>query len=462
METVETLTNLASALEEFFTGLSECGLLANYSVQLHLISVDFIVQIKFRYILLQFEKSLQELLLKIPAINVGLQEECSQASQKLENDTDYEEIELPYETSLEPETEQFVCINETCVFTQSDEPLIWIESCEGDEEKHINSNLSENHGSNGIGSKTDDSADRSLCATNESGEQCLTFNDQKNSLESVVTLDELKPFIASHHHEFMASKTVTDNYPPSSVNLCSYDEIEGNIVTEEVNVPANEMHIVVASTNHQNDEECVLETENDKNKSPVFVCDLCKKNFSTARSLEIHRSLKHRNNGQCDMCPMSFASVQSLQEHCSVNHGGTGCFNCPDCGKRFMTKLSYKRHVDTHGGKKGAVCDMCGKTFSRTDYLQKHYMTHSGTRPFACSLCPRKFICSSQLKVHERIHSGVKDHVCDVCNKAFSRTDKLKDHMLRHLNIKRYQCSICDRYYAERRDLNKHLKVHAK
>lgn len=143
-----------------------------------------------------------------------------------------------------------------------------------------------------------------MCATNESGEQCLTFNDQKNSLESVVTLDELKPFIASHHHEFMASKTVTDNYPPSSVNLCSYDEIEGNIVTEEVNVPANEMHIVVASTNHQNDEECVLETENDKNKSPVFVCDLCKKNFSTARSLEIHRSLKHRNNGQCDMCPM--------------------------------------------------------------------------------------------------------------------------------------------------------------
>jgi uncharacterized Zn-finger protein len=50
--------------------------------------------------------------------------------------------------------------------------------------------------------------------------------------------------------------------------------------------------------------------------------------------------------------------MQSLQEHCQAKHGGRGCFNCVLCDKDFMTKLSYRRHMNTHGGKKGAVCDV--------------------------------------------------------------------------------------------------------
>lgn len=53
-----------------------------------------------------------------------------------------------------------------------------------------------------------------------------------------------------------------------------------------------------------------------------------------------------------------FNCVQSLQEHCRKDHNGVGCFKCSLCDKRFMTKLSYNRHMDTHEGKKDAICDV--------------------------------------------------------------------------------------------------------
>ncbi|PSN34214.1 hypothetical protein C0J52_13133 [Blattella germanica] len=57
--TTESLTALAKVLELFFKGMADCGLLTTYSVQLQGSAVDFAVQIKFRFLLLQFVKSLQ-------------------------------------------------------------------------------------------------------------------------------------------------------------------------------------------------------------------------------------------------------------------------------------------------------------------------------------------------------------------------------------------------------------------
>nr|CAD7398981.1 unnamed protein product [Timema cristinae] len=231
----------------------------------------------------------------------------------------------------------------------------------------------------------------------------------------------------------------------------------------------NVMHVVVASTNETKQTSEDLDESNSGSKTGCdttivstasFVCNFCQKTFETAILLESHIAI-HQNKGQCDLCPQKFSSVQGLQEHCREEHYGTGCFTCTACGRRFMTKFSYKRHARTHGGKKGAVCDMCGKAFSRPDYLQKHFMTHSGVRPLQCTSCPKRFVTSSQLRTHEKTHNGLREHVCYICNKGFIRTDKLKDHMLRHLNIKRHQCSVCKRGYAEKRDLARHFKVHA-
>ncbi|XP_067000346.2 zinc finger protein 652 [Anabrus simplex] len=494
MGTVDSITDLANALEVFFKGLSECGLLTTYSVQLQVTTVDFVVQIKFRCVIYQFMKSLQALLLKTPTIP-GHENSHDITTQTPDCNSNIVEVKLPNSNE-----QQISPVVETCMFTQTENSLNWEEARSGDGSKEESiattaadiivtchpATLAAITGQNFITTTSGETTVLKPCGKESSEQQqCAgrTGSDVESENKSVVcemssvqskssssqfidlddnktelTVTELKPYISSEN-----TRDLSAHEQIEPLVLEAYAEEHGR----ETDSPkftldsSNVMHIVVASAEQEKEEEETnVETEEEDSETAIFICEVCERTFITARSLEIHLNLKHRNKGQCDMCPLRFSSVQGLQEHCKTDHGGSGCFNCDICSRRFMTKLSYKRHMDTHGGKKGAVCDMCGKTFSRTDYLQKHYMTHNGNRPFTCLQCPRKFISSSQLKVHEKTHSGVKEHICDMCNKAFSRGDKLKEHMLRHLNIKRFQCSYCKRYYAEKRDLTKHLKVH--
>ncbi|XP_069681022.1 endothelial zinc finger protein induced by tumor necrosis factor alpha-like [Periplaneta americana] len=407
--TTESLTELAKVLELFFKGLAECGLLTTYSVQLQGTAVDFAVQVKYQFLLLQFVRSLQDVLTKTPPV----------PGHELRREAGTQTVEEGQLTPL--------------VFAQAEDQLEWVEdggkgtttdiivTCHPSALAAITG-----HGFIAAAPSSPPEEGQSPPVSMTESEKPAAYMDSgtETSLENVAVTD-LKPFMAG----------------TESLVLETYEQ-----------EPTNVMHIVVASA--------AAEDQSPKSES-LFICEVCQKTFRSASSLEAHQSSKHRPRGQCDLCEERFGSVQSLQEHCRTQHGGRGCFHCLACGKRFMTRLSFRRHMDTHGGKKGAVCDMCGKTFSRPDYLQKHYMTHTGHRPFHCTVCPRQFISSSQLKVHQKTHTGVKEHVCNMCNKAFSRGDKLKDHVLRHLNIKRFHCSMCQRDYAEKRDLTKHLKVHA-
>nr|CAD7590920.1 unnamed protein product [Timema genevievae] len=299
--------------------------------------------------------------------------------------------------------------------------------------------------------------------------------EERNNCESRVTsttVTESSAFptnVCSQLPTNILIKSNADTRESECVTFENSEEATSLDTTKQTELALDEttsvMHVVVASTNEtkQTSEETNSGSKTGCDTTVVstasFVCNFCQKTFETVNLLESHMAI-HRNKGQCDLCPQKFSSVQGLQEHCRAEHYGTGCFICTACGRRFMTKFSYKRHARTHGGKKGAVCDMCGKAFSRPDYLQKHYMTHSGVRPLQCTSCPKRFVTSSQLRTHEKTHNGLREHVCYICNKGFIRTDKLKDHMLRHLNIKRHQCSVCKKDYAEKRDLARHFKVH--
>ncbi|KAF4520986.1 hypothetical protein B566_EDAN002482 [Ephemera danica] len=206
----------------------------------------------------------------------------------------------------------------------------------------------------------------------------------------------------------------------------------------------------------RNDQEPVVSSEEPTLETSApgrFQCSECHRDFKSASNLVTHRSKAHTAPQCCDMCGQVLGSTSALQEHCRMVHEGAGCFQCNICKKRFMLRLSFRRHLETHEpAATMAVCEVCGKSFRRADYLQRHYMMHSGQRPYACNMCAKSFVCASHLKNHQRARS----HCCEMCGRGFSRSDKLKEHMLRHLNVKRYSCDLCGREYAERRDLRKH------
>ncbi|XP_023706476.1 transcriptional regulator Kaiso isoform X2 [Cryptotermes secundus] len=239
----------------------------------------------------------------------------------------------------------------------------------------------------------------------------------------IVAVTNLKPFMITNPPGVLSNSfkvAFGSQQEVESLVLQTYEREDTKDCDDVSGAATNVMRITVASEVgppaahpeptevEKNGKEEAKDGEADTGTA-IFICEMCDKTFESACSLEVHQSEKHRTQGQCDLCQQRFGTTQSLQGHCQAKHGGRGCFTCVVCDKHFMTKLSYRRHMNTHGGKKGAVCDMCGKTFSRPDYLQKHYMTHTGHRPHQCAECPRKFISSSQLKVHQRV-----THVFDI------------------------------------------------
>ncbi|GLG98495.1 Krueppel homolog 1 [Gryllus bimaculatus] len=499
MGSIDSLNDLANALEVFFKGLSECGFLNSYSVQLQVATVDFVVQIKFHCLMYQFMKTLQALLSRtnIPGhesyLDVGVQTPSDFNSVFIEvKQSDVNEHHV---------SDQLGSLVEACVFEKSGDAIDWADP-EASENMKADQNATFVVQSNGNGTSTDiivtchpatlaAITGENIVASTESIIQetdekklalpCDSVDNFRNSpvnTQEIITVDSVadrdlpicertknlnickERFIEVNNSETLVVQSEGGN-EIKSLNTDMNPLILKTYIEEEtvLNDNLSVMHIVVAS---DNSDKPSVNVKTEKEKRKPFKCKDCDKSFTTTQSLEVHSSRKHVAKEQCDMCPRSFSSIQSLQEHCRLEHGGMGCFNCLLCNRRFMTKLSYKRHMDTHVGKKEAVCDMCGKTFSRADYLNKHYMTHSGARPLSCSQCPRKFISSSHLKNHEKTHTGEREHLCKICPKSFSRADKLKEHTLRHLNIKRFHCTVCKRTYAEKRDLTKHMRAHEK
>ncbi|GLG98496.1 Dendritic arbor reduction protein 1 [Gryllus bimaculatus] len=446
MGSIDSLNDLANALEVFFKGLSECGFLNSYSVQLQVATVDFVVQIKFHCLMYQFMKTLQALLSRtnIPGhesyLDVGVQTPSDFNSVFIEvKQSDVNEHHV---------SDQLGSLVEACVFEKSGDAIDWADP-EASENMKADQNATFVVQSNGNGTSTDiivtchpatlaAITGENIVASTESIIQetdekklalpCDSVDNFRNSpvnTQEIITVDSVadrdlpicertknlnickERFIEVNNSETLVVQSEGGN-EIKSLNTDMNPLILKTYIEEEtvLNDNLSVMHIVVAS---DNSDKPSVNVKTEKEKRKPFKCKDCDKSFTTTQSLEVHSSRKHVAKEQCDMCPR-----------------------------------------------------MCGKTFSRADYLNKHYMTHSGARPLSCSQCPRKFISSSHLKNHEKTHTGEREHLCKICPKSFSRADKLKEHTLRHLNIKRFHCTVCKRTYAEKRDLTKHMRAHEK
>ncbi|XP_059180047.1 zinc finger protein 32-like [Centropristis striata] len=139
---------------------------------------------------------------------------------------------------------------------------------------------------------------------------------------------------------------------------------------------------------------------------------------------------------------------------------GEKLFSCSECGKRFGTKRSVKRHVRTHSQNKPYSCSVCKKSFSQSGILLTHMRTHTGEKPYSCSVCKKTFTQSGSVQAHMRTHTGEKPFSCSVCEKRFSNKEHLKIHMRTHTENKPFSCSLCNRSFTQRGSLQTHMRVH--
>ena len=98
----------------------------------------------------------------------------------------------------------------------------------------------------------------------------------------------------------------------------------------------------------------------------------------------------------------------------------------PSCGKVFLDRNSYRKHIITHG-EKMYICQSCGKRFLDNSKLKRHMLVHTGEKPYRCELCGKRFSLDFNLRTHLRIHTGEKPYVCSYpgCFKRFSQSSNL-------------------------------------
>ncbi|XP_030032958.1 zinc finger protein 26 isoform X2 [Manduca sexta] len=196
--------------------------------------------------------------------------------------------------------------------------------------------------------------------------------------------------------------------------------------------------------------------------SDYFMCHVCGKRFVSEHRLQTHVATHRAVNARCKYCEKDFKSLSARSYHIRKMHINAK-FKCTECSETFTQYQHRLRHlVDTHNFKKPAFkCDVCAKHFASSGGLRAHVRySHLKNKEYSCQTCGKVFVYKWIWKRHLDIHTGAKNFECKLCNKRFAKPYTLRVHMKIHLNDKKFVCPVCKVAFVQKTSLGNHLRVH--
>ncbi|XP_063984417.1 zinc finger protein 39-like isoform X1 [Diachasmimorpha longicaudata] len=192
-----------------------------------------------------------------------------------------------------------------------------------------------------------------------------------------------------------------------------------------------------------------------------YECKICKKSFKSNYALEVHSKLhlpiEKRSKFTCERCNRRFTTKRALECHEKM-HNGERNFMCDVCGKSFVSKGSLITHFDSHSKEKNYVCNICDRGFRTDRLLNKHSLSHTSVTPYQCEICYKSFKTKGTLTAHRRIHTGATPYKCDICERSFRYLAVLTVHKRQHTGEKPYACLNCNKNFTNLANYNKHVK----
>ncbi|KAG7154372.1 Zinc finger protein 37-like, partial [Homarus americanus] len=190
-------------------------------------------------------------------------------------------------------------------------------------------------------------------------------------------------------------------------------------------------------------------------------CPYCGKTF-LRRSRFLRHLNYHRGNRsfRCTFCTKCFVEKSGLdahiQTHCPINEP------CPQCGKVFKTQRTMKRHLRTHQNKIYS-CNVCGKEFRHDESLRVHKSVHKeGGSGNDCKICEKDCKTPYYLQLHMTTKHEAAKFICLQCNRSFKWKQSYRKHKAVHHEdtYMKFKCTVCPRHFLTPSELQLHQAVH--
>ena len=200
----------------------------------------------------------------------------------------------------------------------------------------------------------------------------------------------------------------------------------------------------------------IQESEDDKAEvkettPTTYICNHCKKTFTTEQELKKHKKIIH-----------------------SKGYNSAGDQQCEECSYRTNFAAHYLHHIlDTHADKElartikslkpvdsaviymlaeqnMALTEESKKMKKDLDYIKKALKPKSRAAKFTCQKC--KDLCGAPTRIQEHM---LEDHCCKYCDQVFASKTEKERH-------KKYMCSKCKLTFGHTVELNIHNRTYHK
>ncbi|VVC41825.1 Hypothetical protein CINCED_3A000801 [Cinara cedri] len=182
---------------------------------------------------------------------------------------------------------------------------------------------------------------------------------------------------------------------------------------------------------------------------------------------------------ECHICGGQFSGNKVLQNHSATVHN----LNCPHCEKKFIRKLTLKRHISTHDNDNQNSCILKEHVGLPTNQLDKMIkLDCDKIRQINCSnnidifsIVPNdEHTHENNVQEHEKSYNNqlqetvpypydekmhvnkLKGFMCNICGGQFRTKSEFNSHKG---NDHKYKCSECQKKFIRNVTLQKHIQV---